>query len=86
MTIDCTEMKKVTHMKAHRWTGEQYENLKKPITVCSESWSPRYRLSVLSTKCGGRNPKVLIVSISQKIKQIIIIIIITILTLICLSQ
>ena len=79
-------MKKVTHMKANRWTGEQRENLKKRITVCSQSWFPRCRLSVLSTKCGGRSPKVLIVSISQKIKQIIIIIIITILTLICLSQ
>ena len=76
-------MKKLTHMKANRSTGKQRQNLKKPITVCCQFWSPRYRLSVLSTKCGAHYPKVLIVASSQKIKQIIII---TILTLICQSQ
>ena len=52
-------------------------------TVCCQCWSPRYRVSALSTKCGGCDPKELIVASSHKIKQIIII---TILTLICQSQ
>ena len=48
---------------------------------CCQCWSPRYRVSVLSTKCGGCHPKGLIVASSYKIK-----IIITILTLMCQCQ
>ena len=54
----------------------------KTNTVCCQSWSPRYRVSALCTKCGGSDPKELIVASSHKIKQVIII---TILTLICQS-
>ena len=49
---------------------------KKTNIVCCQCWSPRYRASVLSTKCGGCHPKGLIVASSYKIKQRIIIIII----------
>ena len=36
---------------------------------CCQCWSPRYRVSVLSTKCGGCLPKGLIVASSYKIKK-----------------
>ena len=36
---------------------------------CCQCWSPRYRVSVLSTKCGGCHPKGLIVASSYKIKK-----------------
>ena len=65
----------------HRLTGTQAnlrtqksKNLKKPNNICCQCWSPRYRVSVFSTRCGGCHPKGLIVASSYKIKQTIIII------------
>ena len=58
------------------------EKSDKTNTVFYQCWSPRYRISALSAKCGGCNPKELIVASSHKIKQVTII---TILTLICQS-
>ena len=83
MRIDSTEMKKQTDIKTDRWTQKQRENLRKPNTVCCQCWSPRYRLTLLSTKCGVCHLKGLIIASSHKINQITII---TILTLICESQ
>ena len=79
LAIDCTAMKNIT---PKRWTQKERQNLKKPNTVCCQCWSTRYRLSVLSIKCGGCQPKVLIVANSQKIRLVIII---TILTFLCQS-
>ena len=65
--IDCTQMKKLTEMKTSRWTQEQKKIFKNQH--CCQCWSPRYRVSVLSTKCGGYHPKGLIVASSYKIKK-----------------
>ena len=54
-------------------------------TVCYQCWSPRYRVSVLSTKCGGCHPKGLIVASLYKI-IIIIITIITIITILLFTR
>ena len=47
------------------------KNLKKPKPSLFNA-SPRNRVSILFTKCGGCHPKGLIVASSYKIKQIII--------------
>ena len=49
------------------------QNLRKPNTVCCQCWYPRYRLTVLSTKCGVSHPTKPIVASSKKTNQIIII-------------
>ena len=49
---------------------------KKANTFCCQYWFPRYKVSILSTICGGCHPKGLIVASSYKIKQTIIIILI----------
>ena len=36
---------------------------------CCQCWSPRYRISVLSTNCGGCHPKGVIVASSYKIRK-----------------
>ena len=48
---------------------------KKTNTVSGQCWSPIYRVSLLSTNCGGCHPKGLIVASLYKIKIIITIII-----------
>ena len=70
------------------------KNLKKPalsvasvcVSVCLLSmpviWSPRYRVSVLSTKCGVCHPKGIILASLYKIMIIITIIIIIIIVII----
>ena len=70
------------------------KNLKKPalsvasvcVSVCLLSmpviWSPRYRVSVLSTKCGVCHPKGIILASLYKIMIIITIIIIIIIIII----
>ena len=64
---DCTQTKK-TDRHEDNWTQKQKKNLKK-------WWSPRYRVSILSTKCRGCHPKGLIVASLYKIIIIIIIMI-----------
>ena len=61
----------LTDMKTYKWTQKQRKKIKKP-TLLLVNASPPYRISVLSTKCGGCHPKGLIVASSHKIKQIII--------------
>ena len=65
--IDCTKTKNLTEMKTNRWTQKQKKIFKNQH--CCQCWSPRYRVSVLSTKCGGCHPKGLIVASSYKIKK-----------------
>ena len=60
-------------------TKTKQKNLKKP-TLSLVNAGPRNRVSILSTKCGGCQPKGLIVVNSYKVKQIIII---AILALMC---
>ena len=59
-------------MKTNSWTQKQRKIFKKTNTVCYQCWSPRYIVSVLSTKCGGCHPKRLIVASLYKIKIIMI--------------
>ena len=76
--MDCkqTHGYRLTDALANLWT-QKCKNLKKTaISVC-QCWSPRYRVSVLSTRCEGCHPKGLIVTSSYKIKQTITIITIT---------
>ena len=61
----------LTDMKTYRWTQKQRKIAKKP-TLLLVNAGPAYRVSVLSTKCGGCHPKGLIVASSHKIKQIIL--------------
>ena len=64
-------IQKLTEMKTYRWTQKQRKKFKK-LTLSLVSAGTPDKVSVLSTKCGGRHPKVIIVSSSHKIKQIII--------------
>ena len=73
MRIECKKTKKLTGMKTYRWTQKQRK--KKTNTVSGQCWSPIYRVSLLSTNCGGCHPKGLIVASLYKIKIIITIII-----------
>ena len=66
-------------MKANCWTQKQRKILKNQHCLLS-FWSPRYRVSVLSTKYGGCHPNGLIVASLHKINIIIIIIIILLVT------
>ena len=59
-------------MKTYRWVQKQRKKIKKS-TLSLVNVGPPNRVSVLSTKCGGRHPKALIVTSSYKIKQIILI-------------
>ena len=59
-------MKKLSEMKTNRWTQKQKKSLKS--NTC-QFWSPRNRVSVLFTKCGGCHPKGLMVASSYKIKK-----------------
>ena len=54
-------------MKTNSWTQKQRKILKNN-TVCSQCWTPRYRVSVLSTKFRGCHPKGLIFGSLYKIK------------------
>ena len=63
--------KKLTDMKTNSWTQKQRKIFKKTNNVCYQCWSPRYIVSVLSTKCGGCHPKGLIVASLYKIKIMI---------------
>ena len=62
-------VQKLTDMKTCRWVQKQRKKFKKP-TISLANAGPLDRVSVLSTKCGGCHPKVLIVGDSHKIKQI----------------
>ena len=68
-------VQKLTDMTTYRWSQKQRKKIKKP-TLSLVNAGPLGRVSVLSTKCGGRHAKGLIVASSYKVKQIIIIIII----------
>ena len=61
-------------MKTNSWTQKQRKIFKKTNNVCYQCWSPRYIVSVLSTKFGGCHPKGLIVASLYKIKKIMIIV------------
>ena len=74
-------VQKLTDMKTYRWTQKKRKKIKKP-TLSLVNAGPPGRVSVLSTKCGVRHAKGLIVASSYKVKQIIIIIIITIIIII----
>ena len=65
-------VQKLTDMKTYRWTQKQRKKIKKPTLSLVNAGSPD-RVSVLSTKCGGCDPKGPIVASSHKIKQLIII-------------
>ena len=52
-------------MKKYRWTQKQRKKIKKPTLSLVNAGSPD-RVSVLSTKCGGCDPKGLIVASSHK--------------------
>ena len=64
-------------MKKNSWTQTHIKIFKKNNTVCYQCWSPRYIVSVLSTKCGGCHPKGLIVASLYKIKIVITILLFT---------
>ena len=68
-------VQKLTDMKTYRWTQKQRIKIKKP-TLSLVNAGPPDRASVLSTKCGGCQPKGLIVVSLYKVKQIIIIILV----------
>ena len=53
----------LTNIKTNRWTKKS-KNLKNQHCCC-QCWAPKYRVSVLSTRCGGYHPKGLIVASSK---------------------
>ena len=59
---------RLTDTQTNRWKQKP-----KKIQNCCQCWSTRYLVSVLSTRCGWRHPKGLIVASYCKIKIIIII-------------
>ena len=69
------QSRRLTDTYANWWTRKS-KNLKKQTVFC-QCWSPRYRVSVLSIRCGECHPKGLIVASSYEIKETKIIIIIT---------
>ena len=73
MRIDCTKTKKTDCHEDKQLDTKTKKNLKKTNFVCHQCWPPRYRVSVLPTKCGGCHPKGLIFANSYKIKIIIMI-------------
>ena len=56
-------------MQRNKWTHKKEKRKKKSNTVCWKFQSQRYSVYVLSTKCGGYNPKGFIVYSFYKLKK-----------------